>query len=69
MPASCASASVGHTVRHQRRFSASWRTGWRPRAARRRRSGSMPASARVFSGAWIASDASAFFASSIASAA
>jgi hypothetical protein len=35
----------------------------RARAERARRAGSIPASARVFSGAWIASEACAFFAS------
>ena len=39
------------------------RSGWRARAARASRAGSIPASARVFSGAWMASCACAFLAS------
>ena len=53
MPACCASAGVGHTDTHQRRAKAASRTGARARAARDSMAGSTPASARVFSGAWI----------------
>ena len=59
-PCPCAAcwapAGVGHSVPHQRRRSAASRTGARARAARAMRAGSTPASAVVFSGAWIVSD-------------
>ncbi len=55
MPACCALACVGHSVVHQRFFSVCSRIGRRARVERASRSGSMPASARVFSGAWMAS--------------
>jgi hypothetical protein len=58
MPACCAPACVGHSVRHQRRRSAASRTGARARVARAIRSAATPASERVFAGAWMPIDAS-----------
>ena len=58
MPACWAAAAVGHSVPHQRRRRAASRTGARARAARAMRNGSTPASAVVFAGAWIVSEAS-----------
>ena len=63
MPACWAPACVGHSVEHQRFFIVCSRSGLRARAARASRAGSMPTSARVFSGAWMPSIACAFFTS------
>ncbi len=58
MPASCASAGVGHSDTHHRRANAASRSGARARAARVISDGSTPDNARVFSGACIVIDAS-----------
>ncbi len=63
MSACWAPACVGHNVEHQRLRIVCSRSGLRARAARASFAGSMPTSARVFSGAWMPIWACAFFAS------